>query len=277
MFAHPYENLRYPGFLKKALTFSYDDGVKSDLRLMDIFDRHGLKGTFNLNSGLYGRGSRLDEQTVRENYLGRAHEIAVHGYKHLTLSALPTPALCDEILSDRKGLEALTGHPVTGMAYAYGDYDARVMEMLRACGISYARTVTTTEKFLLPEDFLAWDPTCHHKNARLMELAKKFAEDERLAKSDHPWLFYVWGHSYEFDEAHDNNWHVIEEFAEYISGREDIWYATNGEICDYVGAFRALVFSVTCETVYNPTAADVYLHIRGKDVVARAGACTVLD
>lgn len=45
--------LRYPGGLTKALTFSYDDGVEQDMRLVKLLDDHGMKGTFNLNSGLF--------------------------------------------------------------------------------------------------------------------------------------------------------------------------------------------------------------------------------
>ena len=37
---------------QKILTFSFDDGVTQDIRLIEMFDRYGLKGTFNLNSGL---------------------------------------------------------------------------------------------------------------------------------------------------------------------------------------------------------------------------------
>lgn len=36
---------------KKAVTFSFDDGVTQDIRLIEIFNKYGLKGTFNLNSG----------------------------------------------------------------------------------------------------------------------------------------------------------------------------------------------------------------------------------
>ena len=43
----------YPQGKLKALTLSYDDGVEQDIRLMEIMNRHGLKGTFNLNSGLF--------------------------------------------------------------------------------------------------------------------------------------------------------------------------------------------------------------------------------
>ena len=35
--------------MKKALTFSYDDGVTQDIRLIEIFNKYNLKATFNLN------------------------------------------------------------------------------------------------------------------------------------------------------------------------------------------------------------------------------------
>lgn len=271
---HPYLYLRYPGFLSKALTLSYDDGVVADLRLMEILNANGIKCTFNLNSGLFGLGTRLPEDKIIGHYVASAHEIAVHGYKHLALSALQAPALIAEILEDRKNLEALTGAPVTGMAYAYGDFDDRVVSLLADCGITYSRTVTSTRAFSLPTKPLLWDPTCHHNDPKLMELAKRFAEEKTYR--DEPALFYLWGHSYEFDEKHNNNWEVIEEFAAYIGGREDIFYATNGEIMSYISAYNALVFDVDGKSVYNPTATDVYLHINEKDTVAKAGEVTAL-
>ena len=273
---HPYLYLRYPGFKNKALTLSYDDGVLADLQLMEILARHGIKCTFNVNSGLFGVRTRLTEEKIKEHYVLSPHEIAVHGYKHLAPSALTDPALIMEILEDRRNLEALVGEPVTGMAYAYGDFDDRVVSLLADCGITYARTVTSTRGFGLPTVPLKWDPTCHHNDPALMDLARRFAEDPKAGYAGEPLLFYLWGHSYEFDEQHDNNWHVIEEFAAYIGGREDIWYATNGEILSYISAYRALIFDVDGRSVYNPTATDVYLHLNGKDTVTTSGAVTLL-
>ena len=85
-----------------------------------------------------------------------------------------------------------------------------------------------------------------------MELAEKFVE----SKSKRSELFYLWGHSYEFEEQ--DNWNVIEEFAEYIGGRDDIWYATNIEIYDYIDAYNKLIFSADAHTVYNPTVKTIY-------------------
>ena len=94
--------------------------------------------------------------------------------------------------------------------------------------------------------------TCHHNDPQLMELAHKFVD----MKTVRPQLFYLWGHSYEFEG--NDNWNVIEEFSEYMGGRDDIWYATNMEIYEYIDAYNKLVFSADAETIYNPTAKTVY-------------------
>ena len=266
-----YPFLRFPGFKYKAVTLSYDDGVIYDRKLVDIMNAHGLKGTFNLNSGMIGdvQKRRLTEKEVLELYTG--HEIAIHGKGHRSLTSAPTAMATDDVLSDRVALEALFGRNVTGMAYAFGHYDDNVVEILQKCGVDYARTTKATETFDIPSDWLRMPTTCHHKNPRLMELAKEFVE---LTPPEYPWnqtarLFYVWGHSYEFNDS--DNWYIIEEFAEFIGGREDIWYATNIEICKYVKAYEQLEFSALGDRVYNPTATDLYLRHFGKDVLVKAG------
>ena len=72
-------------------------------------------------------------------------------------------------------------------------------------------------------------------------------------------MFYLWGHSYEFDD--NNNWDVIEKFAEYAGGHDHIWYATNIEIYDYVKAYERLQTSYDKKTIYNPSVTDVWVQI----------------
>ena len=45
---------------QKAITFSYDDGIESDRKLVEIFNRYGMKCTFNLNTGIQSRESHFD-------------------------------------------------------------------------------------------------------------------------------------------------------------------------------------------------------------------------
>lgn len=46
-----------------------------------------------------------------------------------------------------------------------------------------------------------------------------------------------------------------------VSGRQDVWYAINIEIGDYLSAMRGLKFSANCSTVYNPAARDVWIKV----------------
>ncbi len=50
--------------LNKAVTFSYDDGVTQDIRLIEMFNRYGLKSTFNINSELLGRQGQLVREKI---------------------------------------------------------------------------------------------------------------------------------------------------------------------------------------------------------------------
>ena len=87
-------------------------------------------------------------------------------------------------------------------------------------------------------------------------------------------LFYVWGHSYEFDD--NDNWNVIEEFAEFMGGREDIWYTTNMEIYEYVQAYNRLETSYDKTFVYNPSNITVWCWHQGKDYCVEPGQTITL-
>lgn len=93
----------FPGGRFKALTMSYDDGVDSDIRLIEIFDKYGIKGTFNVNGGLthsVGRyTARVPLDKIKEVYHG--HEVATHCYTHPTISRCPLVKVAEEILKDR--------------------------------------------------------------------------------------------------------------------------------------------------------------------------------
>lgn len=255
---------RFPGGKCRCLTLSYDDGVVEDRKLTEIMNRHGVRGTFHLNSGLLGKKGKLQPQEVAEVY--RGHEISAHSATHPFLDDLPVARIVSEMLDDRKALEALAGYPVRGMSYPFGTYNQKVLAALPAAGIEYARTTASHGKFHLPAELLTWHPTCHHNN-KLMELTAGFLAEQPYGRAN---LFYVWGHSYEFPR--DNNWALIEEFCRTIGGRNDIWYATNIEIVDYLNAVKALRFSADCGIVQNPSAIAVWVAVDGAPVEIPAGA-----
>ncbi|MNJ02619.1 hypothetical protein D3C73_1626360 [compost metagenome] len=69
---------------------------------------------------------------------------------------------------------------------------------------------------------------------------------------------------------------MIEQFCEFAGGRDDIWYATNLEIVDYIKAYGQLKFAASCEFVYNPTALSIWLEVGGKHVEVQAGSTVSL-
>lgn len=248
----------YPNGLRKALTFSYDDGQSFDRRLAELLRSHGMKGTFHLNSGNLGlvRGNEeyITAEELKEVYAG--HEIACHGVQHRNPTTITRQQMVLEIQEDRKALEKLTGHLVQGMSYAFGNYNEEIIEIAKSLGIKYSRTVKDTKGFFPPADFMQWHPTCHHDN-HLLELGDSFLNVAGFYELP---VMYVWGHSFEFGRSGD--WSVIEAFVEKMAGKEDIWYATNMEIYTYIQAVRAQEFSADGLTMYNPTATEVWVSTR---------------
>ena len=116
--------IRFPGGKAKALTFSYDDGVREDIQLVEILKKHGMHGTFNVNAGLCGASvAHLTEKEVQALYLPAGQELSCHMLTHPFPTRLTAPRLVYEITEDRRRLEALTDGIVCGMAYPYGDYN----------------------------------------------------------------------------------------------------------------------------------------------------------
>ena len=260
--------LRFPSGKAKALTLSYDDGVVQDEHLIQILDRYGIKCTFNLNSGLFAQEDgnnrtllsdhRMTAIRARSLYYNSGHEIAAHGKDHTFLDELPPDVAISEVWEDRKALETMFGGFVRGFAYPFGTYNQQLCQNLAQLGIAYARTVKATADFSLPDDWYCWHPTCHHDHPQMLSLARTFTEMDACWNSK---LFYLWGHSFEFDQ-HDN-WEVIEEFCKITGSRNDIWYATNIEICDYVREFRQLRISADGKTIHNPTEIHLWADFDG--------------
>lgn len=273
--------MRFIDGKQKVLTFSYDDGNAPDLRLMRIFDKYGLKGTFNLNSGLLRDSDEVRETPegkltrgeVKKYFSDTAHEAAVHTLTHDWFATLSDSEAIYETVEDRRNLEELTGKTVRGMAYPFGCFTQAQFPLLRSCGIVYSRSTKSTHGFDLPEEWLDLCPTCHHNDEKLFELAEQYVALKPM------WgictMFYIWGHAFEFDK--DDNWDRIENLAEMVSGKDDIWYATNIEIYDYVQAYNSLQTSYDGRIINNPSATDVWVKAFGKTFKVEAGKSVTIE
>lgn len=222
---------------KKAITFSFDDGTLQDVRLIEMLNKYNLKGTFNICSGLlgvpntvvrYGRPiehGKVRAEDVREIYTG--HEVAVHTLTHPWLNRLDDDAVVREIEDDRLRLSELCGYEVFGMAYPFGVYDERILELIRTrTGVKYSRTINNTRAFCLPkgDELLTWHPSVYYIEPELESVVDEFLALE----CDEPQLLYIWGHSFELDSDIDDA--TFERICKKLSGREDIFYGTNREV-----------------------------------------------
>ena len=173
----------------KAITFSYDDGVTQDRRLIEILNRYGLKATFNINSGLLDRPddflmidgkkighAKVSAAEVRRLYQG--HEVAVHTLTHPNLTELDEQEIVRQVEEDRKNLSALAGYEVTGMAYPCGgvNNDDRVAQVLKEhTAVRYARTITSSNSFAPQENLLRFNPSVYHLDwADMEKMADEF-------------------------------------------------------------------------------------------------------
>lgn len=227
----------FPNNTHKAITFSFDDRVTQDRRLVALFNKYNLKCTFNLNSGGFGKDgvchwqkwsaphNKVNSAEVKALYSG--HEVAVHTVNHPDLTTIADEKIIiDEIEQDRKVLEKLTGDKIVGMAYPFGTLNDRIVNIIkRNTPIKYARSIWATYNFDLQDNLLAFRPTIHFLDFKKMyELAGTFLNTEYNEDK----IFYIWGHSYELD--FEDTWEEFEKFLAYIANKKDVFYGTNKEV-----------------------------------------------
>ena len=253
----------YPNGKQKAFTVSYDDGNTCDEPLVEMLRKHHAKGAFNINSGMFGSEKDVPQQNSwrrmsAEECLalyGDDMEIAVHGVQHPFWNCMSSVNAMQDILDDKRALEQLSGRIIRGAAFPYGKYNDDVIEILRLAGFAYCRAVRVTKKFVDKENPLCFHGTVRNRDPEAIELAHKFAESP--VPFGRTWLYYLWGHSYEF--VQDNSWNVLEEILSIACDRADVWYCTNIEYFDYVAAAKQLRWSVDQTLVENPSALDVWI------------------
>ena len=223
---------------KKAVTFSFDDGVRQDIRLVEILNRYGLKATFNLNSALLGkdgmlerngrvvRHDKLTPDEVRDVY--RGHEIAVHTLTHPNLTTLEKSEIIRQVEDDRLALSQICGYEVVGMAYPCGgvNNDERVAAVIRQnTGVKYARTITSTYRFDGQTNLHRFHPSVYY----VEDCLEKVVDEFLALDATEPQLLYIWGHSYEMD-AEYISWESFERICKKLSAKADIFYGTNREV-----------------------------------------------
>ena len=114
---------------------------------------------------------------------------------------------------------------------------------------------------------MTWDAACSYVQPELDGVVDKFLAPIESYRD--PYLLYVWGHGYEATGR--AAWGTLERFLDRVSGKADVWYASNIEVYDYVEALRSVVYSASGDYLYNPSRLDVWLEVDGRAVRIRSG------
>ena len=254
----------YPGGKKKAFNITYDDGVRQDVRFVELLNRYGLKGTFNLNSRLMAEGFRwnhpsglevirLTREEIEDLYKG--HEIASHTLTHPYMQELDREGLMEQLGADRKNLETLFGCEVRGFAVPFDYYSQEIADCAKDCGFEYARKSEFSLSYKPCTDWFHWKTGVYHIMPELMPFVKGFLlTDRELA------VCQIVGHSYDLDA--ENLWETMEEICREISARDDIWPCTNLDLVRYLKAMEAF-------DGVNRSSQDLWFELDGKIVKIR--------
>ncbi|OIQ30910.1 MAG: hypothetical protein BM564_01475 [Bacteroidetes bacterium MedPE-SWsnd-G2] len=244
----------YPEGKTKALVLSYDDGTIQDIELTELFDKHNLIGTFNLNSKYLGVTRAWPQQngdTIYQRYapkdslliIYKNHEIAAHGALHKTFTEITTEEVLEEINTDLNILEKLTNRKIVSLAYPFGNTNDSIAELIASTGIKNGRTVEDTHNFSFPNNYMIWHPTCHDSKA--LDYLDSYMELNKQELS----VFYVWGHSWEF--GNKERWDNMVKFCEEIGNTTDIWSIGHGELTNYLIAIEKV--KVDEQNIINPS------------------------
>lgn len=229
---------RYPCGKKKAFNVTYDDGVTQDVRFVSLLNRYGLKGTFNLNSGMAENEfqwthecglvvKRLKTEALAPLYAG--HEVASHTLSHPYMDSLSREEIMYQLSRDKANLERIFGREIKGFAVPFYYYSKLIESCVRDCGFRYARISEESRSFLPQKDYFNWKATVFHCDDSFEGLLQQFLEtDEELA------FFQLLGHSYDLDV--ENKWDLMEHIFRLISSREEILPMTTIELIDYLKA-----------------------------------------
>lgn len=236
------QNKREKAYKDLVVTTSWDDGQKIDLKLAELLTKYGVKGTFYITKSYYDP-LPLEKQDVLG--IDQKHEIGAHTLNHVDLINIPISEAKREIEGSKAYIEELVDHDIKMFCYPWGRYNDNIKKIVKDAGFIGARTCNHGD-FGMPSDPYEWQITLHASNGsprttfriwrknRISirapidwEIRAKLLFDLALEKGG---IFHLWGHGSEFEAK--NEWDKLEKVLRYISNKEGVKYATNGEVLE---------------------------------------------
>lgn len=221
---------------------SWDDGYVLDLRVAELLDRYGAKGTFYVCPHKQHGSDMLTREQIRS--LSSHHDIGAHSLSHPRLTLVSSTHAEEEIRGSKTWVEEITGKPCTTFCYPYGAVNDHVKHLVQNAGFSDARTTkdlqfSSADPFLQPVTLqiapfprrrMQWhwkllDPlgplrarykrlralgTPHSAMGSWLAVAKYLL---LYAMETHQEFFHLYGHSKEIEKY--GMWEDLEEFLRF--------------------------------------------------------------
>ena len=231
------------------VTTSWDDGDPADLKLAEMLQARGVRGTFYVP--IKYRQPALGHSELRA-LASEGFEIGAHGHSHKHLCGLPPQELTEEVGPCKRILEDLLGKEVQMFCYPRGRYDANTVRALKNFGYKGARTVrmlatgTTFAPFEMPTTLQVFPHTpftylkngakarsfeslrsCLLQSPRLgswLELGKRLFD----AVLENGGIWHLYGHSWEIERL--GLWDTLSELLDHVGRRDGVNYVPNGAL-----------------------------------------------
>ena len=302
---HSIDTQFYPGWVRKAITFSIDDGkLPYDKKFIDITKPAGIKGTFNLCSNLltvltpgqyrefydgyeianhckyhpfaFEEGSSylfteqpFTEDRADKNFIYHAEKENLYRIYKATGWRYITHGkhYCEFIRECHQELEEIFGAgKIRSFVWPFTPQNNKVIHhYLRSCGYYGARAGRGTAE---KEGFPLPADRFHWKYTANYTNLLTLAELYKNCPDDQTLKFFCIGvHSIDFETA--GKWDDLKTFAhQYGYKPNDYYYATVGEIFDYADAIERIV--IKNNVIENPTNTDIFMVVDGQKVVLKA-------
>jgi peptidoglycan/xylan/chitin deacetylase (PgdA/CDA1 family) len=239
-----------------AVSTSWDDGDRSDLRVADMLAGHGLPGTFYVPIEPFRAGDELSVKEVRELAAGE-FEIGGHTVSHRSLTELSCEEQAREVLECKRILEDRLGAEVRSFCYPNGRLNRATVRSVEQAGYQGARTTRMLRssfefpRFEMPTTLQAFP---HRAQAYLRNTIKGrnlpglagFALHLRRARNwvdlgkmlfdqvlEDGGFWHLYGHSWELEKF--GLWSQLEELLSYVGRRPDVHYVTNAGVYQVLG------------------------------------------
>ena len=211
----------------------WDDGVYTDIKLIEILRKYNAKATFNLCPGVAGddttkpswtalddtgwsfqgfRGGRIGLKDFVEIY--GDFQVASHCMHHEVASSCDIEKFKAGAVDAKKFLEDMFQRECPGFAWPCGGVTDEAIEVLKENGFAYARTTKYTDDVTKNTNPYRLDSNCHFKDLKFWS---KFQE----AKANGVGAFYFWGHSYEMMDS-PGLWQQLEDKIAALSADPDV-------------------------------------------------------